>query len=472
MKKLFCMLTVICMLAMLVAVGSMSASAAEFNGNKDKVTPELLATIEQSGENDVLTAWLWYEDVTDMQQVASEIAARVAEALADKVSIPYDTLGDILDKAGLGELKEGALAQIESILNENADRSNEWKITEVNIMTERYLSFNATEKKADALITALGIKGEQILFKSKAAPSMVVKATVGEIEKFTENDIVITVDLYTESEVIEPAETETKVIEPTATNAEPVTPVLYGDANGDGDINTKDVLTLRSILCGHINFIESENVWIFWDHHPEHPKKIVTVNEANADANIDGQVNMKDVLVLRQIIAYGNVYSEQNPLAYTLEERVHNVFGGDGNSAFPEAAILRSPADVEALFAKSSHYNFSTGTSAPVYPKNTYDDAFFAERFLVVLQVANGYIDLENPVSGVFKGEAGSLVIHTNNNWAVSPWEVQDALLISLPLSELGTFHTLYEVRRTPIVNYETGEYMGYSHALYGRYDV
>ena len=441
MKKLFCVLTVVCMLAMLVAVGSMSASAAEFNGDKDKVTPELLEAIEKSGEGDTLSVWLWYEDVTDMQQVASEIAALVSWALTDKTPVPYDEIGNTLDKAGLGELKEGALAQIESILTENADRSNEWKVTEVNIMTERYLSFNATEKKADALITALGIKEEQILFKSKAAPSMVVKATVGEIEKFTENDIVMTVDLYTESEVIEPTAT--------ATNVEPVA-VLYGDANGDGVINMKDVLAVRK-------------------HIADLP---VELDLAAADINRDEAVNMKDVLAVRQIVAYGNIYSEQNPLDYGLE-RVAEIGGSDSVfENFPQAAILRSPADVEALFAKSSHYNFSTGTSAPVYPKNTYDDAFFAEKFLVALRVGNGYIDDENPVSGVFQGESGSLVVYTNDYWAVEPWTEQDVLLISLPLSELEGLHTVYEVRRTPQLIFETGEITGYEVALKGRYDV
>ena len=237
----------------------------------------------------------------------------------------------------------------------------------------------------------------------------------------------------------------------TATNAEPVTPVLYGDANGDGVVNMKDVLAVRK-------------------HIADLP---VELDLAAADVNRDKTVNMKDVLALRQIVAYGNIYGEQNPLAYTLEERVAEIGGGDSVfENFPKVAILRSPADVEALFAKSSHYNFSTGTSAPVYPKNTYDDAFFAEKFLVALRVDNGYIDDENPVSGVFQGESGSLVIHTNNDWQYSPWTEQDVLLISLPLSELEGLHTVYEVRRTPQLIFETGEITGYSYALEGRYNV
>ncbi len=208
MKNLFCVLTVVCLLASVVASGTMSVAAAEFGGNKDKLTSELLEAVENSGEGDVLSVWLWYEGVADMQPVASEISARVSEALAYKGSIPYNTFGNILDKAGLSGLKEGALAQIESILTENADRSNEWKVVEVSIMTERYLTAAATEKKADALIAALGIPQEQIVFKSIFSPSMIVNATVEEIEKITENESVWRVYLNTTT----PEETNPPVI--------------------------------------------------------------------------------------------------------------------------------------------------------------------------------------------------------------------------------------------------------------------
>ncbi len=236
----------------------------------------------------------------------------------------------------------------------------------------------------------------------------------------------------------------------TATNVDPVTPVLYGDANGDGVVNMKDVLAVRKYVAE----METE------------------LDFAAADINRDEAVNMKDVLAVRQIVAYGNIYSEQNPLDYGLE-RVAEIGGGDSVfENFPKAAILRSPADVEALFAKSSHYDFSTGTSAPIYPKNTYDDAFFAEKFLVALRVDNGYIDDENPVSGVFQGESGSLVIHTNNDWQISPWTEQDVLLISSPLDKSEGLHTVYEVRRTPKVDFFTGKELGCEYSLEGKYGV
>ena len=94
----------------------------------------------------------------------------------------------------------------------------------------------------------------------------------------------------------EPTETGTEVeptgtnptsteVEPTGTEAEPtgtgVDEKLLGDANGDGAVNMKDVLVHRKQLAGM---------------SPE-------INMANADCNEDGDVNMKDVLLLRKFLA-------------------------------------------------------------------------------------------------------------------------------------------------------------------------
>ena len=63
-----------------------------------------------------------------------------------------------------------------------------------------------------------------------------------------------------------------------------ITPnAIVGDVNSDGDVNMKDVLLLRKIIAG------AENAG--------------AETEARADVDGDGNVNMKDVLKLRKIIA-------------------------------------------------------------------------------------------------------------------------------------------------------------------------
>ncbi len=60
--------------------------------------------------------------------------------------------------------------------------------------------------------------------------------------------------------------------------------VRTGDVNEDGEINAKDVTTLRRFLAGGWN---------------------VTINDANSDINEDGEINAKDVTMLRRALAGG-----------------------------------------------------------------------------------------------------------------------------------------------------------------------
>ena len=85
----------------------------------------------------------------------------------------------------------------------------------------------------------------------------------------------------------EPTKTETATatataVEPTATATQATTTVAVGDANGDGAVNMKDVLILRKFLADMA------------------PAGFV---EVAADTTGDGTVNMKDVLALRKYLA-------------------------------------------------------------------------------------------------------------------------------------------------------------------------
>lgn len=62
------------------------------------------------------------------------------------------------------------------------------------------------------------------------------------------------------------------------------TPAVPGDLNGDGEVNLKDVVLLRRYIAGGWN---------------------TELNEASADLNGDGSVNLKDAVLLRRFIAGG-----------------------------------------------------------------------------------------------------------------------------------------------------------------------
>ena len=140
----------------------------------------------------------------------------------------------------------------------------------------------------EATATVNGVNAELWSYMSGGARSYFVMFTVPEAPtepSKTESSATATATEPTATET-EPSATATEtkpsitVTEPTTTGTE--APMAFlGDANGDGAVNMKDVLTLRKQLAG----------------------MTVSCNLENADVNEDGDVNMKDVLMLRKFLA-------------------------------------------------------------------------------------------------------------------------------------------------------------------------
>ena len=78
------------------------------------------------------------------------------------------------------------------------------------------------------------------------------------------------------------AETTTTTVTTTTTTVTTASGALKGDLNGDGNVNLKDVVLLRRSIAGGWN---------------------VTVDDTLADVSGDGKVNLKDVVLLRRQIA-------------------------------------------------------------------------------------------------------------------------------------------------------------------------
>lgn len=63
--------------------------------------------------------------------------------------------------------------------------------------------------------------------------------------------------------------------------------ILYGDANGDGKVNTSDLALLRKYLANYVYATGTSSVTVY----------------AGADANGDGKVNTSDLALLRKYLA-------------------------------------------------------------------------------------------------------------------------------------------------------------------------
>ncbi len=160
------------------------------------------------------------------------------------------------------------------------------------------ITINGSTDNVDTEYSYLDVSGEEPLFILSAKAVFVegpTEPTSTETEPTATGTETEPTATGTETE---PTATGTET-EPTATGTE-VEPTgtgtgtdvaIYGDANNDGAVNMKDVLILRKQLAGMEPII----------------------NMKNADVNGDGSVNMKDVLELRKYLA--NIITTLGPKA-------------------------------------------------------------------------------------------------------------------------------------------------------------
>ena len=225
--------------------------------------------------------------------------------------------------------------------------------------------------------------------------------------------------------------------EPTATATatatdEPQPIGFYGDANGDGVVNMKDVLLLRKFLAD----LE------------------VDIDQTLADANRDGELNMKDVLVVRKYLAdLGDLekiyvdkhainpetlHKEFSPVDFKVEKEftfmgyyLSEPYNWDPN----EEVAFYSPIELKSYFA---------GLQEVVSREDLaeFDAAFFEERFLVVASldysILKGFPD-------VTKGTDGVLTICFDTH-APEPAGARGCFLISLPNEMCGSFDKIETV--------------------------
>lgn len=133
---------------------------------------------------------------------------------------------------------------------------------------------------------------------------------------------------------------------------------LYGDANGDGVIDMKDVLTVRKYVA----------------------ELSVTLNLATADANRDGAINTKDVLWLRKYIAAARPTT--TPTASpTAVPNATSEMRGVWFAYYEVAALLKStPAASKAAIDAAFDTCKADGINAVFFHVRAYSDAYYSSK--------------------------------------------------------------------------------------------
>ncbi len=226
----------------------------------------------------------------------------------------------------------------------------------------------------------------------------------------------------------EPAATETAA-EPTATATAPRSETLVGDANGDGAINMKDVLTVRKYLA-------------------DLP---VEIDLAGADMTRDNAVNMKDVLALRLRIAYEKDAGEDE-VPFTMLE---DVSFGDLNAFEPSLKVfdtlMRHPFIVRSAKELFCLNNYSADNFVD---ESKYNDAFFADNALLVIpHITDTKIET---LAALERLSDNSVYLRYDLSEPAPPWNHVNVQLVQISAQDGAAFQTIVTPRGDQTATYDT----------------
>ena len=257
LKKLFSVLAVVALLATLAAT---TVSAADLPINIG--TPENV-TVTQSG-------------------AALTVSYEVGES--DKSLLKMASNSLILALAGVEKLEVGAQVDYKvdgmtDWLSEDKLISGPCKLDEALSVTVSNPALALVDWNTTTLMVRVRWAGS---VKMKGEDATFMNGDWSDVAYFGKVPVITPEPTETEAE---PTATEPTATEPTVTEAEPTATGtvdgILGDANDDGLMNMKDVLTMRKYIAG----MDTE------------------INLKNADVNLDNAVNLKDVLLVRKCIA-------------------------------------------------------------------------------------------------------------------------------------------------------------------------
>ncbi len=185
------------------------------------------------------------------------------------------------------EIKAGQ-AKIEELTGTVAEKDEALKQAEQGVKEARE-RLEQAEQKIEVLQAMIEVLKPQVLEAAKdAAKGMLVDAAgenPSDAVKAIADEYIMSIDkAETTEDVVALAEAglEAIAVQKAAEQPDPTEPDTgIGDANGDGAVDMKDVLMIRKFLAG----LSAE------------------INQPNADVNADKNLDMKDVLMLRKFLA-------------------------------------------------------------------------------------------------------------------------------------------------------------------------
>ena len=200
--------------------------------------------------------------------------------------------------------------------------------------------------------------------------------------------------------------------EPTATaTATSAEPVLVGDANGDGVINLKDVLVLRKYLA-------------------DIP---VEIDLVGADMTRDNTVNMKDVLALRLRIAYEKDAGEDEVPFSVVGEL--ELGGNEAVWDLPRISVVRNRTELEMLAALNDEGVLKrTDISA-------FTDDYFKEHALLLIYHVSGCAPTE--IAAFERLSDTSIYLrYTVSGWT-QPWMVFAMQMVEFSAEDAANLKTI-----------------------------
>lgn len=215
--------------------------------------------------------------------------------------------------------------------------------------------------------------------------------------------------------------------EPTATSAEPV---LVGDANGDGVINLKDVLVLRKYLA-------------------EMP---VEIDLVGADMTRDNTVNMKDVLALRLRIAYEKDAGEDEVAFMMLEDvkigdpndtelgREDNAF----SAIMAHSFVVRTPGEL---------IYFNEASTEQKMDLEQYNNDYFKEYALLIIpHITDTKIET---LAALERLSDDSVYLRYDGSEPAPPWNHVSLQLVQISAQDGAAIKTIVTPRGEQTVSFE-----------------